>query len=444
MWSVYLDTNPTRAVATRMLGLVSRRAYYGPFAPLRTHSIGKTTLPGKNWVRVRNSTAGISGNDIAQAHLSSDPRIALLALPRQPRLYLGREVVGEVIEVGPNVEFLRKGDRVSYQIDQCCATRDIEPPCRHCAVGNHNLCENRYLPGLSAIGGGWSDEMVVHERQLFLVPDGLTDEQAALLEPCSVGLHAALRYRPQPGDNVLVVGAGTLGLLTTQAIRALSPNVNITVLARHPFQIEMATRMGATRILYQEDSTAGVARLTGAQHYRKRFGGELLVGGFDVIYDAVGTPETLQNALRWARAGGAIVLVGEHLTPMRLDMTPLWHQEIQLIGSAAHGMESWPGNAGITTWGGNEGGRVSTFALAAALIQERRLTPQRLITHRFPLREVRRAIATARDKNEHRSIKVLLDIRNVPSVQVDQPEPAAQETVATVAQRSTRGPRHQA
>ena len=440
MWSVYLDTKPTRAAATRALGLVSRRAYSSPFAPLRAHAIPKTALPGKNWVRVRNSIAGISGNDIALTQLRADSRVALLALPRLPRVYLGREVVGEVIEVGPNVEFLRKGDRVAYQIDQCCATRDIEPPCRHCAVGNYYLCENRYLPGPTAIGGGWSDEMIVHERQLFLVPDGLSDEQAALLEPSSVGLHAALRHRPQPGDNVLVIGAGTLGLLTTQAIRALSPNANITVLARHPFQIEMATRMGATRILYHEDGTAGVARLTGAQHYRKRFGGELLIGGFDVIYDAVGAPETIQNALRWVRAGGAVVVVGEHLMPMRLDMTPLWSHEIQLIGAAAHGTESWPGNAGITSWGGNDGGRVSTFALAAVLIQERRLTPQRLITHRFPLREVRRAIATARDKTAHRSIKVLLDIRNVPSVPLDASQSNLQEVAATVAPRATQGP----
>lgn len=439
MWSVYLDTKPVRAMTTRALGAVSRRAFYSPFAPLRARSLGKTTLPGKNWVRVRNTTAGISGNDIALAHLRADPRVALQALPRLPRLYMGREVVGEVVEVGPNVEFLRKGDRVAYQIDQCCATRDIEPPCRHCAVGNYNLCENRYLPGLSAIGGGWSDEMIVHERQLFLVPDGLTDEQAALLEPSALGLHAAMRHRPQPGDNVLVVGAGTLGLLTTQAIRALAPNANITVLARYPFQIEMATRMGATRILYQEDGTAGVARLTGAQHYRKRFGGELLVGGFDVIYDAVGTPETIQNALRWVRGGGALVVVGQHLMPMRLDMTPLWRHEVQLIGAAGHGMESWPGSESITRWGGNDGGRVSTFALAAALMQERRLTPQRLITHRFPLREVRRAIATARDKNEHRSIKVLLDIRNVPSVQVDAAT-IAQEAAAVSTPRVTQGP----
>src|SRR5262249_26248766 len=203
----------------------------------------------------------------------------------------------------------------------------VEPPCPHCAAGSYNLCENRYLPGLQAIGGGWSDEMIVHERQLFLVPDHLSDEQATLLEPSAAAVHAVLRHQPQPGDNVLVIGAGTLGLLVTQAIRALAPNATITVQARHPFQAEMATHLGATQMLDAGSDSASVARYTGAKHFRRRFGGELLIGGFDSVYDTVGTRATVQNALRWVRAGGAVVLAGSHLAPMRLDMTPVWHQE---------------------------------------------------------------------------------------------------------------------
>jgi threonine dehydrogenase-like Zn-dependent dehydrogenase len=342
-------------------------------------------------------------------------------------MYLGREVVGAVVDAGPDVEFLRRGDRVAYQLDQCCATRDVEPPCRHCAAGNFSICENRYLPGPTPIGGGWSDEMLLHEAQLFLVPDGLSDEQAALLESCAVAVHAALRHQPQPGDNVLVIGGGSIGLLTTQALRALSPNSDIAVHARYPFQVQMATRNGATRVLHQDDGTAGVARLTGARHFHRRFAPDLLVGGFDVVYDCVGTEQSLQDALRWVRGGGTIVLAGSRLAPMRLDMTPLWHQEIALVGATGHGTESWPGSAGVAHWGGDNGGRVSTFALAAALIREGRLTPQRLITHRFPLREVRIAIQTARDKAEHDAIKVLLDIRDVGTVPAPRPSAIRQQ-----------------
>jgi threonine dehydrogenase-like Zn-dependent dehydrogenase len=372
-------------------------------------------------VRVRNIMAGVSGMDVALALMRTDVRVAPMALPRQPRLYLGREVCGEVVDVGPDAQYLRIGDRVAYQLDQCCETREIEPPCPHCAAGSYNLCENRYLPGPQAIGGGWSDEMIVHERQLFLVPDHLSDEQAALLEPSAAAVHAVLRYQPQPGDNVLIIGAGTLGLLVTQVIRALAPNAAITVQARYPFQAEMATQLGAARMLDARDGSADVARYTGAKHFRRPFGGEMLVGGFDAVYDTLGTQATVQNALRWVRAGGAVVLAGSHLAPMLLDLTPIWHQEVRLLGATGHGTERWPANAPRVSWG-DDGGRVSTFALAAALMRERRLTPQRLITHRAPLREVRRAVQIARDKAEHKAIKVLLDIRDVPNVPLTEAE----------------------
>ena len=413
MWSAYLDTRRARAAWTRAASHLARRAYYGPFAPLRTGPIRRATPPGRRWVRVRNAIAGISGADLAAVHLQHDSHIALAALPQPRRLFLGREVCGQVVELGPDVEFLRVGDRVAYQVDQCCATRDIEPPCASCAAGNYTLCENRYLPGPQSVGGGWGDEMLLHERQLFLVPDELTHEQAALLEPCAASVHAVLRQQPQPGDNVLVIGAGTTGLLTTQALRALAPHAAVTVLARYPFQAEQAERLGAMHILRRDDRdtiTDQAARITGGHHYTGRHDTEVLAGGFDVIYDTVGSADTLQRALRWVRAGGAVVQTGMRLTPMHLDLTPVWQREIQLFGAAGHGSESWPGGSELLDWSGQSGGRIETFALAAALIRQGRLTPQRLVTHRFPLRELRYALRTARDKAAHGTIKVLLDI----------------------------------
>ena len=153
-----------------------------------------------------------------------------------------------------------------------------------------------------------------------------------------------------------------------------------------------------------------MTRLTGAQRVRGARGAELFLGGFDVVYDTVGTAATLQNALRWTRAGGAVVLVGSRLAPLRLDLTPLWHQEVELIGSAGHGTEQLPTAQGTDSLG--RGGRESTFQVAARLIREHAMTPERLITHRFSLREVRQALATARDRRTHRAIKVLLDMRD--------------------------------
>ena len=413
MWTAYLDTNPLRARLTAALGRVSRRAYYGPLAPLTLRSVGRTPLPGERWVRVRNSMSGISQADVMAVHLEARHNVTAGAAPLPPRMYLGREVVGEVVEVGVAAQFLRPGDVVVYQSDQCCATRDIEPPCPQCAIGNYALCEHRFLPGPRATGGGWSEEQIVHERQLFLVPDGLSDEQAALLEPTAFAVHAAMRRLPQHGEKALVIGAETAGLLLTQAVQVLAPDgTSITALAHHPYQVEMAARMGAGHVIYDENLTAAVSRISDARRLPGSGRADLFVGGFDVVYDTIGTATTLQQALRWAREGGTVVLVGQRPSALSVDLTPIWYREVNLIGAWAHGTENAQGVRSSSALGQSHGGREATFQLAARLMRERLLTPERLVTHRFPLREVRRAIETAHASVLHRSIKVLLDMRD--------------------------------
>jgi threonine dehydrogenase-like Zn-dependent dehydrogenase len=150
------------------------------------------------------------------------------------------------------------------------------------------------------------------------------------------------------------------------------------------------------------------------------------VGGFDVVYDSLGSATSLQHALRWAREGGTVVLVGRRLAPVDADLTPLWHREITLAGVQAHGTENWPGGLGPSGWG-VDGGRVSSFALAAAMLRDRRVVPERLITHRFPLREARRAVATAQDEATHRAVKIVLDMRAMPEYAREGTQSVAQE-----------------
>lgn len=425
MYSAYLDLNPARALSVRTLGSASRRIYFSPVAPLRVRRMPPPPLPDGRWVRVRNILAGLALDEVERTITPVPAGLAPTATPQPRRIYLGREVVGEVIEAGPDVRFLRVGDRVAFQNGPCCATHEIEPPCRQCAMGAYALCENRYLPGYEQVGGGWGDEMVLHERQLFLVPDGMQPEQAALLEPTAAALHAALRYPPHIDDQALVLGAETHGLLITQALRAMSPMLNITVAPEHGYQVEVATRMGATRILYPEDGVAAIARMTGAKLYRGQIGAEMLVGGFDVIYDTLGSEHSLRQALTWAREGGVVVLASRSFRWMRLDMSHVWNREVTLVGAYAHGAENWPGGDANFSVGGATGGRLSTFSLAAAMVRDQRLTPERLVTHRFPLREVKTAITTMRDRVEHRAIKALLDVRDTTEIplldEVDEP-----------------------
>jgi threonine dehydrogenase-like Zn-dependent dehydrogenase len=414
MYSAYLDLSLARLSGARALGGVSRRVYFGPLAPLRVRRFSTPSLPGGRWVRVRNVVSGVALDEVEQTLIAWDEDLAPRAIPRPARVYLGRQVVGEIVEAGPETKLLRVGDRVALQCEQCCATHEIEPPCQHCAMGSYALCENRFLPGPQQVGAGWSDEMLVHERQLFLLPDGLLAEQAALLEPAAEALRATLRYHPEPDDLALVLGAETPGLLVTQALRALAPSLSVTVAPRHAYQVEVATRMGATRILYPEDGDDAVARMTDGKLYHNRSGAQMLVGGFDVVYDTLGTESSLRQALLWAREGGTVVLSGRPQRWIRLDPTLIWSREVSLVGVVAHGAERWPGGAEIAP---NivSGGRVSTFTLAAQMMREKLLTPERLVTHRFPLREVRAAITTMRDRVEHKAVQALLDIRDVGS-----------------------------
>lgn len=411
MYSVYLDLSMARVSGARALGGVSRRVYFGPLAPLRVRRFTTPSLPGARWVRVRNVVSGVALDEVEQTLVAFDQNLAPNATPRPNRVFMGRQVVGEIVEAGAETSLLRVGDRVVLQSDQCCATHGIEPPCQHCALGSYALCENRFLPGPQQIGAGWSDEMLVHERQLFLLPDGLLAEQGALLEPTAEALRAALRYHPEPDDLALVLGAETPGLLVTQALRALAPNLSVTVAPQHGYQVEVATRMGATRILYPEDGDDAVARMTDGKLYHSRNGAQMLVGGFNVVFDTLGTEASLRQALLWAREGGTVVMAGRPQRWIRLDPTLIWSREVSIVGVVAHGSERWPGGAGLAPSIAT-GGRISTFTLAAQMMREKLLTPERLVTHRFPLREVRAAITTMRDRVEHKAVQALLDIRD--------------------------------
>jgi 2-desacetyl-2-hydroxyethyl bacteriochlorophyllide A dehydrogenase len=400
VWTSTMELSLRRVIPTQLIGRFWRGAYFSSFAPLQVQNIPRQPLPSPNWVRVRNRLAGICGSDLHLIYTDGDFRIAPAALPSHEYSYPGHEVVGEVIEVGDKVQELRVGDRVTLQSGPNCLSTGVQPACRSCAAGNYNLCERANFPGPYPFGGGWSEEMLLHEQQLFRIPPQMSDEQAVLLEPTAVAVHAVLRRLPRPGDRVLVIGAGTIGLLLLQVIHALVPQAEISVAARYPFQVEQATRLGAAHILYPQDGYQAVQRATGAQLYQGPMGNQMLLGGYDVIYDTIGKERTIHEALRWTRAGGAVVVVGVSLHLMHLDLTPVWYQEVDLIGTLAHGTETWP--VGTQS-------RCSTFAIATELILRGQLNPAQLITHRFPLSEYQRALTTATDKADCRAIKVVFD-----------------------------------
>jgi threonine dehydrogenase-like Zn-dependent dehydrogenase len=319
------------------------------------------------------------------------------ALPGNQRFYLGHEVVSTVTEVGPGVTRFKPGDRVVMDtrfIGAHCLSQEIEPPCAACARGDYGLCVNASAnKGARGVGGGWGDGYTAHETELYKVPDDITDDQAMLAEPMAVGLHAVLRRSPAADEHVLVLGCGIIGLLVVQAVRTVAPNCRITALARYPHQAQAAKRLGANDVLMRGDY-ATMAGATGAKHYTAPMNRGMLLGGFDLIYDCVGSARTIEDSLRWTRAGGAVVLVGVDLTRAQVDLNPVWYQEVDLVGSLAHGADTWQGQ------------RCHTYAWVFDLIRAGRMSEAGLITHRYPFEAHRQAVATTLDKRGARPIKV--------------------------------------
>jgi threonine dehydrogenase-like Zn-dependent dehydrogenase len=390
MRSIYVDKVIPRYLAVRSLRRLWPGVVWSPISHARFSEFPEPELPGPRWLRVRNRQCGICATDLALLQARAAPAAAPVALPGNSRFYLGHEVVGEVIEVGPGVKRIRPGDRVVMEsrfTGPTCFSQEIDPPCRFCAAGDTRLCENASLgKGPTGTGGGWGDGYIAHESEVRVVPEDLSDDLASLIEPSAVALHGVLRRPPRPGEHVLVLGSGIIGLLTLQCLRFLEPDCRVTIAARYPHQAEAARRLGADTVLGRGDLYAEVARLTGARHYRAPLHRGMLIGGFDVVYDCVGNASSVLDGLRWARAQGTVVLIGIDLSLMKTDLNPVWYQEVDLIGSNTFGRERSDPRAR------------HTFEMVIDHMQEGRLREAGLITHRFPLAEYRKAIATALDK----------------------------------------------
>jgi len=159
----------------------------------------------------------------------------------------------------------------------------------------------------------------------------------------------------------------------------------------------MAKELKADHILFEKDLYKQIATITKAHLYKGKFGNQMLLGGFDRIYDCVGKAHSIHNVLRWCKAGGTVLLVGVDFNPSKFDYTPLVFQEVELVGCLAHGMEIYDGE------------RISTFDLVIRLIKEKRLNLNSLVTHRFRLRDYRKALETVTNKRNSHVIKAVFE-----------------------------------
>jgi (R,R)-butanediol dehydrogenase/meso-butanediol dehydrogenase/diacetyl reductase len=293
--------------------------YHGP-GDVRITSVPEPGDPGPGEVRLRVRRAAICGTDAAEyAH---GPHLVPLKRPHPASghvgpLILGHEFAGTVDAVGPGVGRLRPGDRVVPGAGMWCGT------CSWCRAGRTNLCERYYTLGLQA-PGGLAEYVNAPARMCRPVPEGCSDEAAAMAQPMAVALHAVRRGAVGAGDAVAVIGVGGIGLFVLAAtlLRHASPVIAVDVDER---RLATAHALGAT-------ATVDARSPDAEAQVRERTGGV----GLDVVVEASGAPPSPAFAQRVVRRGGTIVLVGLQAAPRELDLADLALREVAVVPTVAH------------------------------------------------------------------------------------------------------------
>ena len=263
-------------------------------------------------VLIQVAACGICGSDVHGYDGSSGRRI--------PPIVMGHEAAGTIAAVGANVTSLTEGDRVTFDSTVYCGN------CENCRRGNINLCDNRQVLGVSCgdyrRAGAFAEYVAVPARIVHRLPDQLAFTEAAMLEATAVALHAVTVTQMRPSDTALVIGAGMIGLLILQSLRATGCD-RVFVADVDDSRLKMARDLGATETLNSKfDLLAHVMKLTNGT-------------GVDVALEAVGRTETVTAAIECVRKGGTVTLVGNISPEVTLPLQKVVSRQIRLQGSCA-------------------------------------------------------------------------------------------------------------
>ncbi len=283
------------------------------------HGVGKIALeerlrpePGPREVLVRVASVGTCGSDV---HYYDHGRIGDFVV--ESPLVLGHEPSGTVVAAGPGADRHRTGARVSLEPGVPDFT------CPQCRAGRYNLCPQMRFFGTPPIDGAFCEYVVLHEEFAYPVPDGLSDDAAALIEPLSVAVWACHKARVGPGARVLATGAGPVGLLCLQAARAFGAS-DVVVTDVNPDRLRTARDLGAQEALDVREnplSEAGVEP--------------------DVLLECSGHPAAIGEAIRAVRRAGRVVLVGMGGDEIPLPLAHLQTRELEVTGTFRYA-NTWP------------------------------------------------------------------------------------------------------
>jgi L-iditol 2-dehydrogenase len=326
-------------------------------------------VPGPGEVLARVRAVSICGTD---AHIvrGDYPGFWPPAFPFIP----GHEWAGEIAALGPGAERYgwQVGDRVAGTSHDACGV------CQKCVEGRYNLCENYGREGLHkqyghSVQGADATYVVQGVKTIFPLPDALTFDEGAVIDPASIALHVANRGNISPGDTVAITGAGAIGLLGGDAAR-IRGAARVIVTERNAKRLAKAAEMGF--------ETVDAAAVDPVETVRAMTGGT----GVDVVLECAGVPATVAQSLLMLRRGGRCAAVGIPTVGVEIAMQKLVLDELELVGSRA--------SAG-------EMRRVMPH------VEQGRMRVRAVMTHTFPLAEYGRAMATFNDP-ESGAIKIIV------------------------------------
>lgn len=313
-------------------------------------------------VLIRIRFAGICGSDV-HAYKGTHPF-------RKPPLVGGHELSGEIVEAGAAVRTLQPGDRVTVEPQTYCRA------CGPCLRGQYNLCSGKRLMGTPAWPGAFGEYVAVPQDKVYRLPDGLSLEDGALVEPLAVGAHAARMADVKLGDTVLVMGSGTIGLAVMAALRA-GGATKVIASDRVPFNLAKAREIGvrAAVNVATDDLGETVKSLTGGE-------------GVDTVVVAVGVPPLVDQALQLVRKRGRVVLLALFDGPATFDTFQVVFREVNMVGSWVYDRRD--------------------FETTIELLAQGRIQGGSFITHRWPIERVRDALETV-DKKSEDVVKIVLN-----------------------------------
>lgn len=330
--------------------------------------------PGPHEVRVRVRRIGVCGSDV---HYYTHGRIGNFVVTGP--LVLGHEVSGVVDAVGEGVTRVKPGDRVALEPGVPCRR------CTYCKTGAYNLCPDMTFMATPPVDGALSEYVTWPDDFVFPVPQSVSDDAAALLEPLAVGVWAIRKGDVRPGHSVAVLGAGPIGCTTIMAAKAAGATTIIAV-DLEDFRLDLARQVGATHTF---NARSGDALAFIRELCARRDGLPLSHGGVDVAFETAGSLPTTRLTIVAPKPGGVAVLVGLPADPeVSLDIVSAASREVTLRGVFRY---------------------ANCYPAAVELVASGAVNLDALVTHRYPFDQIPEAFDFA-DREKKTSMKVMIDV----------------------------------